>query len=156
MISTIAEAHGLLTAEDMETALLQTEHDLNNALEPLRSQLQVNLLSGDPSDIYMHMGFVESWRDRVARHLVVIQAVYEHSKSDHFELKIDSKPTEFKRDQYRRRLSGGWAALQTGLENLIESIDSRVNICKKRLGVEGDALKTGNFPRNNQRSSYAS
>jgi hypothetical protein len=145
MLNTIAQAHGLLSAKDLQDALAAFEHDLDAALDPLVLQLSRNIITGAPGDISQHMGYVETWRDRVTRFLMVVSACVEHAKSDHFELTAITTEKggtkyapEDKREAYRRRLAGGWVALKARLENLIDSIDSRVNLCKKVLGIDAD------------------
>ena len=138
MINTIAQAHGLLTEKDLLDALATFESDLNLALDPLVQQLARNIITGAPQDIQQHMGYVETWRDRVTRFLMVASACVEHAKSDHFEVISEKRVTENKREAYQRRLAGGWVALKIRLEHLIDSIDSRVNLCKKVLGIDAE------------------
>jgi hypothetical protein len=138
MINTIAQAHGLLTEKDLLDALTDFESDLNLALDPLVQQLARNIITGAPQDIQQHMGYVETWRDRVTRFLMVASACVEHAKSDHFEVISEKRVTENKRESYQRRLAGGWVALKIRLEHLIDSIDSRVNLCKKVLGIDAE------------------
>ena len=138
MINTIAQAHGLLTEKDLLDALATFESDLNLALDPLVQQLARNIITGAPQDIQQHMGYVETWRDRVTRFLMVASACVEHAKSDHFEVISEKRVTENKREAYQRRLAGAWVALKIRLEHLIDSIDSRVNLCKKVLGIDAE------------------
>ena len=140
MLNSIAQAHGLLTEADLAQALLGYENDLARELQPFEAQLTRNIITGSPADIMQHMGYVETWRDRVTRFLMVAAACVEHAKSDHFEATSDKKMTEERRKAYQRRLAGGWAALQARLENLVDSIDSRVNLCKKVLGIDAEAM----------------
>ena len=140
MLNTIAQAHSLLTEVDLADALVAYEVDLATVLGPLEAQLCRNIITAAPGDIMQHMGYVETWRNRVTRYLMVAAACTEHAKSDHFEPVSDKKMTEEKRRAYQRRLAGGWAALQAWLEELIRSVDSRVNLCKKVLGIDADAM----------------
>ena len=146
MLNTIAQAHNLLTEDALRQALLDYENDLVRELAPLEDQLVRNIITGAPGDIMQHMGYVETWRDRVSRFLMVTSACVEHAKSDHFELPpctVDGKfikATEVRREAYQRRLAGGWVALKGRLENLLDSIDSRVNLCKKVLGIDAEAM----------------
>jgi hypothetical protein len=147
MLNTIAQAHGLLTEVDLADALVAYETDLSRELGPLEAQLSRNVITGAPGDIMQHMGYVETWRDRVTRFLMVAAACVEHAKSDNFEAVSDKKMTEERRKSYQRRLAGGWDALYGRLEQLIKSIDSRVNLCKKVLGIDSETGALGTYRR---------
>jgi hypothetical protein len=140
MLNSIAQAHSLLTEADLAEALIAYEADLGRELAALEAQLTRNVITGAPGDIMQHMGYVETWRDRVSRFHMVAAACVEHAKSNNFELVSDKKVTEIRREAYQRRLAGGWVALKARLENLLDSIDSRVNLCKKVLGIDADAM----------------
>jgi hypothetical protein len=42
-------------------------------------------------------------------------------------------------------MSGGYAAWQLRLESLLKDVDSRVNLCKKILGLEEGAMPNQKF-----------
>ncbi|MGC1582100.1 MAG: hypothetical protein WA766_11485 [Candidatus Acidiferrales bacterium] len=122
------------------------EEDLNVKIAPLVAQLESNVLSSDVASIETHMAFIESWRSRLVKYHSLASAFCDHAKdstfladkgtSDGHESTPSKKLSELERDAYRRKLAGGFSALQALLEGYIDSIDSRVNLSKKVLGIE--------------------
>jgi hypothetical protein len=141
VVGSIREILKIETPEQLQLAFIQYEADLEDKLRPLENVLDKNILSPDVPDILQHMTWVESWRNRVARHLYVVSGFTEYAKSSRFALPVDRGTTETIRDQWKKTLCGPYQAMQARLENLIESIDSRVNLCKKKLGMEFDGEK---------------
>lgn len=145
MISTIRDIFKVNTVADLEQGLAQFDTELNDKVEPLLEKLRQNILSTDVTSVQIHMAYVEAWRVRLVKYLSLASAFVEHAKDSTFlaEKHKDNgdseKPTrvpEIERDAYRRKMSGGFVALQVYLEGLIYSVDSRVNLCKKVLGIE--------------------
>lgn len=147
MINTVAEALNIRTEDDLRHALLELDHDIEQEISLLTNTLAKNPVSSDVSSIFNHMGFVESWRSRIGRFHMVVSALVAHAKSDEFEIvpAPGIKITEVKREMHIKRLSGGFSAWQVRLENLLDDIDSRVNLCKKILGVEEAAMPNRKF-----------
>jgi hypothetical protein len=137
VVGSIREILNIQTAEALQLAFLKYDEDLEGFLRPLDHVLDKNILSGDVPDILQHMTWVESWRNRVSKQLSIVTGFVEYAKSSRFALARGSGITDTVRDQYRKTLAGPFQALQVRLENLVDSIDSRVNMCKKKLGMEG-------------------
>jgi hypothetical protein len=140
--ATIAQVLKLHTEEAMQATLFQLDEQYEEALMPLTQALARNVFSMDPQTLEAHSGLVESWRDRVARFLMIVSALREHAKSDRFELPREKGITETKREMHQRTLAGGYEAWKVRLENILKAIDSRVNLCKKLLGIESDATSS--------------
>lgn len=145
-MQSIKEIFNINTVEALNAARDQFESELDAKLNPLIEKLQSNVLSTDVTSIETHMAFVESWRARCVRYHALASAFTDHAKDSTFlaaktngDADKPVKVSEIERDAHRRKLAGGFAALQTYLEGLIDSIDSRVNLSKKVLGIEVDA-----------------
>ena len=117
--------------EEFETVLVAT-------LEPLRNKLAAQVMSDEVSQLEMHMTYVESWRDRVAQYLSFASTFVEHGKSTSFLLPAGKNVTVADRDAYQKKMTAGFVGLRDDLEQMVKSIDSRVNLCKKLLGVESE------------------
>lgn len=141
MLQNIRDILGLKTPEDVLKTGLDYSDDLKRHLEPLEKLLAKSILHGDPAKLEQHMAEVESWRDRVARQLYIVSAVVEYGKSNRFALGQGKGVTESIRDGYRRSFLWPWTAAEEYLGHLIDSIDSRVNLCKKKLYMELEAVK---------------
>lgn len=137
MIHTIAQVLKINTEGDLLNTLVKMDEQYQEEIKSLRDALAKNVFSLDPTSLEAHAGLVDSWRDRAAHFLMIAEALTEHAKSDRFDLA--GKSTEEKRKMHQRALSGGFAAWSKRLEHLIRSIDSRVNLCKKLLGIESEA-----------------
>jgi len=134
MVGNIRDVLKIKTPEDMYKAFHHFEIELDQHLIPLDELLDKNILSGDVTDMEGHMAAVECWRNRASKYLYLADAFVEYAKSQRFAL--GGNVTDAMRRQYEKTLSGPCVALQRRLENLIDNIDSRVNLCKKRMGVE--------------------
>lgn len=145
-MQSIREIFKITTVEELNAARDQFESELDIKTAALVDKLDQNVLSSDVSSIEQHMAYVESWRARLVRYHSFASAFTDHAKDSTF---LASKTTngdaegkripEIERDAFRRKLAGGFSALQSLLEGLIDCIDSRVNLCKKVLGIEIDA-----------------
>lgn len=143
MIQSVKEIFNIQSIQDLKEALDQFEVELEFKHKPLIDMLDKNILSQDISSVEMHMTFVESWRARVVRYLAFSSAFVEHAKDSTFLPSTTSvegkKITGAEIDAFRRKTAGGFVALQIYLEGIVDCIDSRVNICKKILGLEDSA-----------------
>jgi len=145
-MQSIKEIFKINSVEELTAARDQFEGEINEKVAPLVAALEKNILSSDVASLETHMAYVESWRARLVRFHSFASAFTDHAKDSTF---LSSKLTdgtgeakripEIERDAYRRKLSGGFAALQSYLEGLIDCVDSRVNLAKKVLGIEVDA-----------------
>ena len=141
MISSVREILKITTVDSMKAAFDTYESELDQALTPLIEKLNQNVLSTDVTSIQTHMGFVESWRERLVKHLSLTTGFVEHAKSSVFLPAKDKSITELDREAARRTLTGGFAALQVRLDGLISCVDSRVNLCKKLMGIEETSIR---------------
>lgn len=153
-MQSIKEVFNIMTVEALNAARDQFENELQTKLNPLFTALEKNILSSDVASIEQHMAYIESWRARLVRYHALASAFTDHAKDSTFlaakmsggdgngvvglDVKVIKIP-EIERDAFRRKLSGGFAALQVYLEGMIDSVDSRVNLAKKILGIETDA-----------------
>jgi hypothetical protein len=138
MVGSIREILGIHTPQALDQAFCQFEAELTEALEPIQRELDKNLMSGEIIDQMEHMCWIESWRDRTVRYLYLTTGFVEHAKSDQFTLPYEKGVTDAVRDAHKKSLAGPFVSMQGRLEGLIDSIDSRVNLCKKTLNIEGD------------------
>lgn len=136
MVGSIREILNIKTSDELQEAFLKYEEDIDEDIRPLENALRKNILSPDVPDILQHMCWVETWRIRVAKQLYLASGFTEYAKSSRFSLP-PGQATEFVRDQWKKTLSGPFQSLQVRLENTVAAIDSRVNMCKKKLGLEG-------------------
>jgi len=142
-MQSIREIFNITSVEALNAARDQFEVELTSKLKPLVDALDKNILSSDVAAIETHMAYVESWRARLVRYHAFASAFTDHAKDSTFLTSKTNddgekvvKVPEIERDAYRRKLSGGFAALQGYLEGMIDSVDSRVNLAKKVLGIE--------------------
>jgi len=145
-MKSIKEIFKINSIEELTAARDQFEGEINERISPLVAALEKNVLSSDVASLEQHMAYVESWRARLVRFHSFASAFTDHAKDSTF---LSSKTTditgeskripEIERDAYRRKLSGGFSAIQSYLEGLIDCVDSRVNLAKKMLGIEVDA-----------------
>lgn len=136
MVGSIREILKIVTPEQLQAAFSQFEGELAERVKPLDAVLEKNIMSPDVPSTFQHMAFVEAWRNRVARYLYLVDGFVSYSKSSQFSLPVEKGTTEAVRDAWKKTLCGPFEAVQRRLENLIESIDSRVNMCKKKVGME--------------------
>jgi hypothetical protein len=137
MVGSIREILKIETPEQLRAAFLQLEEDLKEKLDIIESLLEKDILSGDVPSIFNHMTYVESRRSAVGRYLYLVDGFVSYAKSSRFSLPAEKGViTEAVREAYKKTLAGPFEAMQRRLENIIDNIDSRVNMCKKKLGVE--------------------
>lgn len=143
-MQSIKDIFNINTVEALNAARDQFEQEINSKVSPLVDKLDQNIMSSDVASIEQHMAYVESWRARLVRHHAFASAFTDHAKDSTFLTaktngEGEKRIPEIERDAFRRKLSGGFSALQLLLEGMIDCVDSRVNLCKKVLGIEIDA-----------------
>jgi hypothetical protein len=141
MVETINEALSISSVEGIRDACKEFDSQFTERLMPLQKLLDQNILSTDVVSIELHMCEVESWRDRVVRYMSLATALAERAKSSAFLPAKSKELTEIDRDAFRRGLSAGFVAWKERLEGLIDCVDSRVNLCKKKLYVEAEGFR---------------
>ena len=146
MVGSIREILKITTSEQLQAAFLQFETELWDRIKPLEAVLEKNIMSPDVPSTLQHMAYVESWRNRITRYLYLADGFVSYAKSSQFALPVEKGTTEAVRDAWKKTLCGPFEAVQRRLENLIETIDSRVNMCKKKVGME-DAVESNRSSR---------
>lgn len=144
MSYTILEILKIKTEQDLDAALGNFESDLYRTLKPLRDRLVMQILTQDVPELELHMTFVECWRDRVGKYLSLASCFVEHGESTDFLLPTSKGVTAMDREAYMTKMTKGFSAIKKDLEELIRSIDSRVNLCKKLLGIESEGFNGRN------------
>jgi hypothetical protein len=137
MVNKIQDILTIEQAQDLIDRFKEFDEQIEDAIAPVEEALELNISSDVPS-LHMHMTEVERWRVRVCRFYSFATAFVEHAKSKTFLLPKSKESTEMDREAQKKTLSAGPTALQARLDMLISSIDSRVNLCKKLLGIESD------------------
>lgn len=141
----IRDVMAIAKVEDLQEAMVRFDRELEERLEPLHKHLDADLLSSDVTSMQMHMTYVESWRNRLVQYLSLVTAFIEHAKSSVF-LPVKNKEqkiSELERDAFRRKLCGGFVAMQRRLEGMVDCVDSRTNLAKKILGIEIESPNAG-------------
>lgn len=140
MINSVVEILRINTETELFKAMSEFEVALQDNLKPLRTKLATQLLTQEVPQLEMHMTYVESWRDRVAQYLSFASTFVEHGKSTFFLLPNGKGVTTPDRDAYTKKMTAGFIGLRDDLEQMVKSIDSRVNLCKKLLGIESENM----------------
>ena len=138
MVNSIVEILKIRTEKDFHEAVGEFETTIEQNLKPLTDKLRQQVLTSEVQQLEMHMTFVESWRDRVAKALMFASAFEQHGKSHWFLLPGGKNITATDREAYQRNMIAGASAYCVYLEQLLKSVDSRVNLCKKLLGNEAE------------------
>lgn len=136
MISSIVDILKIRTEKDLHESLAEFESAVDTSLKPLTDKLRQQVLTSEVQQLELHMTFIESWRDRVAKALMFAAAFEQHGKSHWFLIPTGKNITATDRESYQRSITAGASALVIYLEQLLKSVDSRVNLCKKLLGNE--------------------
>jgi hypothetical protein len=144
-VSRVRQILALTKEEDLVAELAKFEDAIYEAGAPLIRLLGQDVRSTDVISQLDHMTEVERWRERTSRWHSLAKCFVEHCKSDHFIVARTKGVTEFERAAYQKRLTAGFVGLETWLEGLIYSIDSRVNLCKKLAGLEDNGRPNGRF-----------
>jgi hypothetical protein len=133
--SKIRQVLEITKEEDLVSELGKFEEAIETELAPLNSLLDQDVNSPDVNSVEKHMSNVERFRRRVVAFHALASCFLAHCKSDHFKLDKVKGVTEFDRESYQKRLTSGFIYLETLLKGVIDSIDSRVNLCKLQLKV---------------------
>lgn len=139
-MTTIAQIHQLTTEDSYKEGWSKFEETIDLTLKPLTDKLKQQVLTAEVPQLEQHMTFVESWRDRVAKILMLANAFVNHGKSHRFLLPGGKNITATDREAYQRGIVGAIICIASYLEDLIKSIDSRVNLCKILLRSEQEAV----------------
>lgn len=142
MISSVREIREVNDEVKLLEMEQQFHRDLDDTLEPLLDLLDRNIRTS-PAETDMHVFLVERWRGKLVRYLSLATAFVEHSKSESFLRKKEKGITDTDREAHKRQVSAGFVAQAILLEGLITCVDSRVNLCKKLVGIEVDGAKYG-------------
>lgn len=128
----------ITTEEQMFSEFEGFESAIEITIEPLRKRLETSVMGQSNAQLMAHMVYVEAWRDKVGRFFSLTYMFVEHCKSSIFSpVRSESgKITQADREAYQKRLSAGFTSVLKDLETLIDSIDSRVNVCKKLMDFE--------------------
>lgn len=137
-VHTIAEILGIKTEAGLLAAFKEFEDTVFTTFKPLTDRLQQQVLTSEVQQLEIHMTFVESWRDRSAKALMLSSAFENHGKSHHFLLAGGKGITATDREAYQKSITAGAVSLSVYFEQLLRSVDSRVNLCKKLLGNESE------------------
>lgn len=145
-VNTISEILGLKTEAELKAAINEYEQSMITCFRPLTDRLAQQLLTNEVQQLELHMTFVESWRDRAAKALMLASAFESHGKSHRFLLAGGKGITATDREAYQKDMITSASSQVVYFEELLKSIDSRVNICKKLLGNESQgAINTRRF-----------
>lgn len=144
-VSSIVEILGLKTEADFKSAFGDFETAVTTTFKPLEDRLRQQVLTSEVQQIELHMTFVESWRDRAAKALMIASAFENHGRSHWFLLAGGKGITATDREAYQKSITAGAAALCVYFEQLLKSVDSRVNLCKKLLGNEAEGNTNRRF-----------
>jgi hypothetical protein len=136
MISTIRQILEIVKECDLKKEFGEFEDSVNTTLQPLITLLEKDVRTTEVSNLLDHMTAVERWRERTVRFLALATAFHSHCRSDHFIVAKTKGQTEFDRTSYQKRLTAGFNGIEIYLDGLISSLDSRVNVCKRILGIE--------------------
>lgn len=145
-VSTIRQILLLTKEEDLKTEMGKFEDAILSAGNDLFHLLSQDVRSTDVLSIIDHMTAVECWRERVCRWHALAKCFVEHCKSDHFILVKQTGVHEADRTAYQKRLTAGFVGVEAWLEGIIWSIDSRVNLCKKLLGLDEAGVRSTRLP----------
>jgi hypothetical protein len=144
-VSKVQQILALVKEEDLVREMGKFEDAIYEAGAPLLRLLAQDVRSTDVVSLLDHMTEVERWRERTSRWHALAKCFLEHCKSDHFIVIRTKGVTDFERTAYQKRLSAGFAGLETWLEGVVDSIDSRVNLCKKLAGLDEAGSRSTRF-----------
>lgn len=145
IVNNLAQILNIHSAVDLKVVKVQLDQELSEELGSLEGELSKNIMTSDYNTMVQHMGYVESQRDRVTRFLLLVDNLLEHAKGDTFVL--EGKATEHKRTQHTKGLTTGLNGWSTRLDHMVRSIDSRVNLLKKIMGIEGELSNATTYRR---------
>lgn len=134
MITSVGQAIAINTEPELMKEFQEMEADLYTRFRSLTEALDKSIFSTDIGSLEGHVGFVESFSNRLTRYHSITLALVEHSKSDSF--LPEGKVREWERDAQKKRLSAGFIGLNAYIEGTMEDVRSRVMLVKKKLGIE--------------------
>lgn len=137
-INTIASILKIKSEPELIKEIEEFEETIELTFKPLQDKLRQQVLTSEVQQLELHMTFVESWRDRVAKGLMLATVFEQHGRSYHFLLASGKGITATDREAYQKNITAGAAGLCIYFEHLLRAIDSRVNICKKLLINEAE------------------
>lgn|SRR5208337_411147 len=135
-VSSIVDVLKIKNEQDFISAVGGFEEAVEITFKPLTDKLRQQVLTAEVQQLEIHMTFVESWRDRVAKALMIAEAFENHGRSHHFLMPGGRNITATDREAYQKSITAGAAALCVYFEQLLRSVDSRVNLCKILLRNE--------------------
>lgn len=144
-VNSIVEILRITTEADLTNAMEQFETAVTIGLKPLCDRLAQQILTSEVPQLELHMTYVESWRDRTAKYLMLSTALLSHGQSHRFLIPTGKNITATDREAYMTGLTVTASAISKYLENLIKSIDSRVNACKILLRSEAEGSKNTRY-----------
>jgi hypothetical protein len=143
MINAIAQILKITKEEDLLTEFEAFETSLHTQLIELETKLSQSILSTEVTSVQSHMCLVESWRDRVTKYNMLTTSFVDHCKSTYFLLPDGKNVRAIEKEAHQKKLQAGFVGLKAYTEELIKSVDSRVNLCKVVLRAEiGGATPT--------------
>lgn len=144
-VNTVVEILDIKTEAELKQIVREFEEVIITDLKPLTDKLKQQVLTTEVPQLELHMTYVESWRDRVAKRLMLATALESQGKSHAFLLATGKGVTATDRDAYMKTLTTGATAYAGYLENLLKSLDSRVNACKILLRNEVEGGKNSRY-----------
>lgn len=144
-IRSVADVLGIRTEVDLRANIEEFSQVIDTNLKPLTDALGKQVLTNEVSQLELHMTYVESWRDRVARTLMLATALLNHGKGHRFLLPGGKNITTTDREAYMKDLTCGAISFVDYLAETLKSIDSRVNLCKILLRSEVESGKNSRY-----------
>lgn len=144
-VNSAADILKIHTEADLNNAIQEFSDVIDNSLQPLNEALRKQLLTPAVQQLELHMTFVESWRDRVARTLMLATILLNHGKGHRFLLAGGKNVTSTDREAYMKQLVCAAIGYVDYLAETLKSIDSRVNSCKILLRSEVESGKNSRF-----------
>lgn len=144
-VSRVTQILKILKEADLMTEMGKFEDAIYEAGDPLLKLLRLDVRSTDVISLLDHMTEVERWRERVGRWHALAETFVQHCKSDHFLVKKDKAVGVLDREAYQKRLTAGFVGLSLWLEGILDSVDSRVNLCKKLAGLDDHGERSSRF-----------
>jgi hypothetical protein len=136
MVNSIAQVLKITKEETLFKEFEELETAYATKIQPLRVMLRSNPLTTDAGQIQNHMCEVGKWRDLIGKYNALMTSFVSHIKGSDFLLAKGPNVGVLEKEAYQKKLLAGFVGLAADTEQLIKSIDSRVNECKILLRVE--------------------
>lgn len=147
-VSRVAHILDIKDRDRLLTEMKKFEDSVYERVYPLRVLLTKDIHTSGVASIQNHMSEVERWRETVLRFASLAKTFVSHCKGDHFiKREAGMKLTLFEKEAYQKELLAPFIGLEYWLEGLVDSIDSRVNMCKVILRLD----ESGQYHPNAQR-----